>query len=206
MRHRSKLLAPLAALVVASCASPPRPTLEEITGSWKETLQEWSAWQRRHADTLEGEERDEVLGRHSEILANLHLVNMVAILHTVSDDEWHGVVRIDGELRAGATATVRLSTCPPGRRFALYSAPDLAHPRPHPSGNSDYWILDLGRQKLEGEGTIDARGEAAVAVTFPADPSLAGAFRGFQATILGEGAEAGGATLGFTLAHGRRFR
>ena len=203
MRHRSKLLAPLAVLAVASCASPPRPSLEEVTGPWKETIEEWGACQRRHADSLEGEERDEYLERHMDIMQSLHLVNMVAILHTVSEDEWHGVVRIDGEMRAGAPVTIRLSTCPPGRRFALYSSPELSQPRPHPSGNNDYWILDLGRQKLEGEGTIDARGEAAVTV-HPSGP--AGAFRAFQATMLKEGAEAGGAATGFTLAHGRRLR
>ena len=200
---RKQRLTLLSVLAITSCASPPRPTLEEVAGPWNETIEEWGACQRRHADSLEGEERDEVLERHMDVMRRLHLLNMVAILHTVSEDEWHGVVRIDGEMRAGAPVTIRLSTCPPGRRFALYSSSELSHPRPHPSGNNDYWILDLGRQKLEGEGTIDAQGEAEVTV----HPSgAAGAFRAFQATILKEGAEAGGATTGFTLAHGRRLR
>jgi hypothetical protein len=196
----------LAVLVIASCASPPRPALEHVTQAWNETLQEWGAWQRGRADALEGEEKDEHLERHMDVLRNLHLLNMVAILHTVSDGEWSGVVRIDGEMRTGSPVAIRLSTCPPGRRFALYSSSELSHPRPHPSGNHDYWILDLGRQRLEGEGTIDARGEAAITVSLPDDPSLAGAFRGFQATILKEGEKEGGAALGFTTAHGRRVR
>jgi hypothetical protein len=77
---------------------------------------------------------------------------------------------------------------------------------PHLSGNNDHWILDLRRQKLEAEGTIDAKGEAIVTVSIPDDASLAGTFRGFQATIPRDGAGAGGATVGFTMAHGRRVR
>ena len=54
-----------------------------------------------------------------------------------------------------------------------------------------------------GEGTIDARGEAAV-TDHPSGP--AGAFRVYQATILKDGEQAGGAAVGFTMAHGRRLR
>jgi hypothetical protein len=63
----------LSLAVLASCASPPRPSLEEVTGPWTETLQEWGAWQRSHADSFDGEEREEYLARHMEIMANLHL-------------------------------------------------------------------------------------------------------------------------------------
>ena len=197
-------LALLIFLAVVSCAGPPpRPSLDEVTGTWKETIEEWGDSQRAHAETLDREKRDDYLGRHSGTMANLHHLNMLTILHTASEGDWHGLVRIDGECRSGAPVTIRLSTCPPGRRFAPYSSPDLAQPLPHPSGNNDYWILDLGRQELVGEGTIDARGEASVTV-HPSGP--AGAFRGFQATILRDGEKAGGAAVGFMTAHGRRLR
>lgn len=193
----------LAAAIFTSCATPPKPPLEAVNKLWTETLDEWGKVQLQKIDTLEGDDREEYAERYSNLLQGLCLVNIISILDTVGDSPWHGYVKIDGDLRAGHPVTVRLSTCPPGRKFILYGAPDLSYPV-HRQGeeSSDYWVLDLDRQAVEGEGVIDAGGEAAVTVRL--SPDHAGGYRAFQARILGD--EPGLKGQAFTKAHGRRIR
>jgi hypothetical protein len=196
---RIRFLALFAAALCASCASPPKPSTEEISRLWSETFDDWTEVQKRKLDTLEGDDREEFAEEYGELLTSLTLVRMASILDAVGDYPWHGYVKIDGDLRTGHPVTIRLSTCPPGRKFILYGSPGLSRPVLRPGEDSnDYWILDLDRQTVEGEGIIDADGEAAVTVVIPAD-----AYRAFQARLLGDTPGLKGQM--FTKAHGKKI-
>jgi hypothetical protein len=190
----------LTAALLTSCATPPKPPLDAVNRLWMETLDEWSKVQMERLQALEGAERDRFAEEHGDLIYGLALVNMLSILDVVGDSPWHGYVKIDGELHAGRFVTVRLSTCPPGRKFILYGSPALGRPVPRQGEESnDYWVLDLDRQTVEGEGTVDANGEAAVSVEVPS-----GGFRAWQARLLGD--EPGLKGQAFTKAHGKRIR
>lgn len=200
---RTPIAALMAVVLLASCAAPPKPPLENVNKLWLETLEEWSDYRLERIRAMPEEDRAEPVERHTDLMYGLYLVNMVSILDTVGDSPWHGYVRIDGDLRAGQSVTVRLSTCPPGRKFILYGAPDLSLPIPrHGEESNDYWVIALEKQAVEGEGRIDAAGEASVTVHIP--PDHAGGFRAFQARILGD--DPGLKGQAFTKAHGRRIR
>ena len=207
MPHGAGLLTLVALTLVASCSSAPKPSMKEVGRAWDETLQEWQAFHRQKLDTLDSNERDDYLDRHSQVMDGLHALSLATVMRAAApDDTWHGEVRIEGESRRGAPLTIRLASCPPGRKFVLYSSADLALPMPLNDEKGDFWVLDRGRQVVEAEGTVDSRGEARVTLALSEDPALAGAFRAYQARILNDPGAPSGPTLGFTTAHGRRLK
>ena len=207
MPKHARLLVLGAAALAASCAAAPRPSMKEVSEVLSETVSEWHAFHMEEWKSVDPEKQDAYLEKLSPVHTALTATELIlTVKSAVPEDRWFGSVRIDGELRAGKPVTIRLTCCPPGRRFILYSSTDLAEPRPRTREGEDYWVLDRDRQAVEGEGSVDSRGEASVQLVLPEDPALAGSFRAYQARLLDDAGDPSGPAFGFTTAHGRRLK